>query len=89
MNKIILLDQVLNYIDIAILDSENREVYISNIKLIYDYIIDREYLSLDMKTKLLRKCNLLIIKYIDHDNNEIKNLWLEFRNFIIDEIILV
>ena len=49
MVEIIMLDEVLNYIDIALLDSENREVYISNIKLIYDYFINREYLSYDKK----------------------------------------
>ena len=89
MTEIILLDQVLNYIDIALLDSENREVYISNIKLIYDYFINREYLSYDKKSKLLKQCNKLLVKFIDHDNYEIKNLWIEFRNIIIDELIYI
>ena len=87
MTEIILLDEVLNYIDIAILDSENREVYISNIKNIYNYFIDREYLSCDKKTKLIKYCNKINVKFIDHDNCEIKNLWIEFKNIIIDELI--
>ena len=87
MSEIILLDEVLNYIDDAILDSENREVYISNIKIIHKYFIDREYLPSNKKTGLLNQCNKLIVKFIDHDNTDIKNLWYDFRNFIIDEII--
>ena len=89
MTEIIMLDEVLNYIDIALLDSENREVYISNIKLIYDYFINREYLSYDKKITLIKYCNKLLVKYIDHDNCEIKNLWIEFRNAIIDELISI
>ena len=89
MTEIIMLDEVLNYIDITILDSGNREVYISNIKLIYDYFINREYLSYDKKSKLMKYCNKLLVKYIDHDNFEIKNLLIEFRNVIIDELISI
>ena len=89
MTDVIMLDEVLNYIDIGVLDSENREVYISNIKLIYDYFINREYLSYDKKSKLIKQCNKLLVKFIDHDNYEIKNLWIEFRNIIIDELISI
>ena len=41
------------------------------------------------KSKLMKYCNKLLVKYIDHDNFEIKNLLIEFRNVIIDELISI
>ena len=43
----------------------------------------------DKKSKLIKYCNKLLVKYIDHDNFEIKNLLIEFRNVIIDELISI
>ena len=88
MTEIITLDEVLDYINIGLLDIGDRETYIYNIKLIHEYFISREYLSYEIKNKLLKQCNKLIVKYIDHDNREVKDIWVEFKNMIIQKLIL-
>ena len=81
------LKDVLDYIDNGITDNNNKSQYISNISIIHDYFLDLEGIDFGIRDKILKQCNLIITKLIDHENGLLRDDWIKIRKFIVPDLI--
>ena len=89
MNGINDLKDVLDYIDNSITDNNNKTHYIlyTYISMIHNYFLNLEGIDFGIRYIILKQCNLIITKLIDHTNSELKNDWLKIRNLIVSDLI--
>ena len=87
MNGINDLKDVLDYIDNGITDNNNKTQYILYISMIHNYFLNLEGIDFGIRYNILKQCNLIITKLIDHKNGELKNDWLKMRNLIVSNLI--
>ena len=87
MNGINDLEDVLDYIDNGITDNNNKTHYILYISMIHHYFLKLEGIDFGIRYNILKQCNLIITKLIDHKNGELKNDWLKIRNLIVSDLI--
>ena len=64
------LKDVLDYFDISIANNKNKTHYILYISLIHNYILNLERIDFGIRYNILKQCNLIITKSIDHKNGE-------------------
>ena len=81
------LKDVLDYIDIGITDNNNKTHYILYISLIHNYFLNLEGIDFGIRYNILKQCNLIITKLIDHKNGELKYDLLKMRNLIVPDLI--
>ena len=81
------LKDVLDYIDNAITDNNNKEQYILYIEMIHDYFLDNEGTDFEIRYKILKQCNLIITKLIDHENGDLRDDWIKIKKFIVPDLI--
>ena len=81
------LKDVLDYIDNGITDNNNKEQYISYISLIHNYFLDLEGINFRIRYDILKQCNLIITKLIDHENGELRDEWIRLRTMIVPDLI--
>ena len=86
MNGINDLKDVLDDIDNGITDNNNKTHYILYISMIHNYFLNLEGTDFRMRYNILKQCNLIITKLIDHKNGELKNDWLKIRNLIVSDL---
>ena len=60
------LNDILNYIDNGITDNNNKSHYILYISIIHDYFINLEGIDFGIRYKILKQCNLITAKLVDH-----------------------
>ena len=87
MNGINDLKDVLDYIDNRITDNKNKTHYIFFISMIHNYFLNLEGIDFGIRYNILKQCNLIITKLIDHKNGELKNDWLKIRNLIVSDLV--
>ena len=87
MNGINDLKDVLDFIDNGITNNNNRTHYILYISMIHNYFLNLEGIDFGIRYNILKQCNLIITKLIDHTNGELKNDWLKIRNSIVSDLI--
>ena len=87
MNGINDLKDVLDFIDNGITDNNNKTHYILYISMIHNYFLNLEGIDFGIRYNILKQCNLIITKLIDHKNDELKNDWLKMRNLIVSNLI--
>ena len=87
MNGINDLKDVLDYIDNGITDNNNKTHYILYISMIHNYFLNLEGIDFGIRYNILKQCNLIITKLIDHKNGELKDDWLKMRNLIVSNLI--
>ena len=81
------LKDVLHYIDNAITDNKNKTHYISYIEIIHDYFLDLEGINFEIRYDILKQCNLIITKLIDHKNGMLRDDWFKIRKLIVQNMI--
>ena len=81
------LKDVLDYIDNAITDNNNKEQYILYISIIHDYFLDFEGFDFGIRYKILKQSNLKITKLIDHENGLLRDEWIKIRKLIVPDLI--
>ena len=87
MNGINDLKDVLDFIDNGITNNNNKTHYILYISMIHNYFLNLEGIDFGIRYNILKQCNLIITKLIDHTNGELKNDWLKVRNLIVSDLI--
>ena len=81
------LKSVLDYIDNGITDNNNKDHYILYIDVIHNYFLDKEGIDFGIRDKILKQCNLIITKLIDHENGLLRDEWFKIRKLIVPELI--
>ena len=81
------LEDVLNYIDIGISDNTHNDQYILYIDIIHHYFLNLEGIDFRIRYEILKLCNLIITKLIDHENKNLRNNWIKLRNLIVPNLI--
>ena len=81
------LNDILNYIDNGITDNNNKSHYILYISIIHDYFLDLEGIDFGIRYKILKQCNLITSKLVDHENGFLKKDWIKIRDLIIPDLI--
>ena len=81
------LKYVLDYIDNGITDNNNKTHYILYISLIHNYFLNLKGIDFGIRYNILKQCNLIKTKLIDHKNGELKYDWLKMRNLIVPDLI--
>ena len=81
------LKDVLEYIDNGITDNNNKTHYILYISMIHNYFLNLEGIDFGIRYNILKQCNLIITKLIDHENGELKDEWFKMRNLIVPDLI--
>ena len=87
MNGINDLKDVLGYIDNGIFDNNNKKTHYIFLSRIHHYFLNLEGIDFGMRYNILKQCNLIITKLIDHKNGDLKNDWLKIRNLIVSDLI--
>ena len=87
MNEINGLKDVLDYIDIGKTDNNNKDHYILYISMIHNYFLNLEGIDFGFRYNILKQCNLIITKLIDHENGELRDDWLKMRSLIVPALI--
>ena len=81
------LKDILDYIDKSITDNNDKSQYILYIDLIHRYFLNLEGIVFGIRHNILKQCNLIITKLIDHDNSELKDDWIILRKLIVPDLI--
>ena len=81
------LCDILDCIDIGITDNNNKTHYILYISLIHNYFLNLEGINFGIRYVILKQCNLIITKLIDHENGDLRDEWLKMRNLIVPDLI--
>ena len=81
------LKDVLDFIDNGITNNNKKTHYILYISMIHKYFLNLEGIDFGIRYSILKQCNLIITKLIDHKNGELKNDWLKIRNLIVSDLI--
>ena len=81
------LKDILDYIDNSITDNNDKSQYILYIDLIHNYFLNLEGIVFGIRYNILKQCNLIITKLIDHDNSELKDDWIILRKLIVPDLI--
>ena len=55
--------------------------------MIHNYFLHLEGIDFGIRYNILKQCNLIITKLIDHENGELKYDWLKMRNLIVPDLI--
>ena len=55
--------------------------------MIHSYFLNLEGIDFGIRYNILKQCNLIITKLIDHKNGELKDDWLKMRNLIVSNLI--
>ena len=87
MNGINDLKDILDYIDIGIIDNNNKDHYILYISLIHNYFLNFSGIDFGIRYDILKQSNLIITKLIDHENGELRDDWLKMRRLIVPALI--
>ena len=81
------LKDVLDHIDIGITDNNHKDQYILYIDVIHNYFLDREGIDFEIRYKILKQCNQILTKLIDHENSLLRSEWIKIRNLIVPDLI--
>ena len=81
------LCDTLDCIDISITDNNNKTHYILYMSLIHNYFLNLEGINFGIRYDILKQCNLIITKLIDHENGDLRDEWLKMRNLIVPDLI--
>ena len=81
------LKDVLNYIDNAITDNNNKSQYILYIDLIHHYFLNLEGNDFEIRYNILKQCNLIITKLINHENDLLRDEWIKLRKIIVPDFV--
>ena len=87
MNGINDLKDVLDFTDNGITNNNNKTHYILYISMIHNYFLNLEGIDFGIRYNILKQCNLIITKLIDHKNGELKDDCLKMRNLIVSNLI--
>ena len=81
------LKDTLDYINIGITDNNNKDHYILYISIIHSYFLNLNGIDFGIRYNILKQCNLIITKLIDHENGELRDDWLKMRSLIVPALI--
>ena len=81
------LKDILDYIDIGITDNNHKDQYILYIDIIHHYFLNLEGVDFEIRYEILKQCNLIITKLIDHENRELRDEWVKMRALIVPDLI--
>ena len=76
------LKDILDNIDNGITDNNNKSQYISYINLIHNYFLNLDGIDFGIRYNILKQCNLIITRLIDHENGELRDDWIKIRKLI-------
>ena len=81
------LKDILDYIDIGITDNNYKDQYILYIDIIHNYFLNLEGIDFEIRYEILKQCNLIITKLIDHENGKLRDEWVKMRALIVPDLI--
>ena len=81
------LCDILDCIDIAVTDNNDKTHYILYISWVHDYFQNLEGIDFRIRYDILKQCNLIITKIIDHEIGDLRDDWLKIRNLIVPDLI--
>ena len=81
------LKDILDKINNGVTDNNNKSLYISYINLIHNYFLDLEGIDFGIRNNILKQCNLIITRLIDHENGDLRDAWIKIRKLIIPDLI--
>ena len=81
------LKDILDYIDIGITDNNHKDQSIMYIDIIHHYFLNLDGVDFEIRYNILKQCNLIITKLIDHENKDLRDDWIEIRNLIVPDLI--
>ena len=81
------LKDILDYIDIGITDNNHKDQYILYIDIIHNYFLNLEGIDFGIRYEILKQCNLIITKLIGHENNLLRDEWIELGALIVPDLI--
>ena len=87
MNGLNNLKDVLDYIDIGITNNNNKNHYILYISMIHNFFLNYEGIDFGIRYSLLKQANLILTKFIDYENGELKDDYLKMRSLIVPALI--
>ena len=81
------LIDILDNIDNGVTDNNNKGLYVSYINLIHNYFLDLEGIDFGIRNNILKQCNLIITRLIDHEKGDLRDEWIRLRGLIIPNLI--
>ncbi len=81
------LKDVLDYIDNAVTNNNNKTQYILYIPLFQNYFLNLEVIDFSIRYNILKQCNLIMTKLINHENCLVRTDWIKLRNLIVPDLI--
>ena len=81
------LKDILDYIDNGITNNNHKDQYIMYIDKIHHFFLNYNGIDFEIRDKILKQCNLIITKLINHENGLLKDYWIKIRKLIIPDLI--
>ena len=81
------LKDILDYIDNGITNNNHKDQYIMYIDIIHHFFLNYNGIDFGIRDKLLKQCNLIITKLINHDNSSLRDDYIVIRKLIIPDLI--
>ena len=81
------LKDILDYIDNGITNNNHKDQYIMYTDIIHHFFLNYNGIDFGMRDKILKECNLIITKLINHENGLLKDYWIKIRKLIIPDLI--
>ena len=81
------LNDILDYIDNCITNNNHKDQYIMYIDIIHHFFLNYNGIDFEIRDKILKQCNLIITKLINHDNSSLRDNYIVIRKLIIPDLI--
>ena len=81
------LKDILDYIDNGITNNNHKDQYIMYIDIIHHFFLNYNGIDFGIRDKILKQCNLIITKLINHDNSSLRDNYIVIRKLIIPDLI--
>ena len=50
--------------------------------MIHNYFLDNEGIDFEIRYKILKQCNLIKTKLINHENGDLRDDWIKLENLL-------
>ena len=81
------LKDILDYIDNGITNNNQKDQYIMYIDIIHHFFLNYNSIHFGIRDNILKQCNLIITKLINHENGLLRDYWIKIRKLIIPNLI--
>ena len=81
------LKDILDYIDNGITNNNHKDQCIMYVDIIHHFFLNYNDIDFGIRDNILKQCNLIITKLINHENGLLKDYWIKIRKLIIPDLI--